>query len=154
MSKIEARLKELGVTLADLPPPAAAPVPYRVSGNIVYLSGQVPMSDGAIKYTGKLGADMSVETGQAAAQLCAVNLLAALKAACGGNLDRVTQCLKLVVFVNCTPDYTQQPEVAHGASDFMVAVFGEAGRHARSAIGMGSLPRGVPVEVEAVFEIK
>jgi enamine deaminase RidA (YjgF/YER057c/UK114 family) len=154
MSKIEARLKTLGVTLAALPPAAAAPVPYKVSGNTVYISGQVPLQDGEIKYIGKLGRDMNLETGRAAARLCAINVVAALKAACGGDLDRVTQCLKLTVFQNCTADYTQQPEVAHGASDFMVEVFGEAGRHARSAVGMGSLPRGVAVEVEAIFEIK
>ena len=92
--------------------------------------------------------------GQAAAQLCAINVLARLKAACGGDLDRVVRCLKLSVFVNATPDFTQQPEVANGASDLIAAVFGDAGKHARAAVGVGSLPRGVAVEVDGMFEIK
>ena len=153
MSVIDARLKELGITLSAPPKPVAAYVPYTVSGNIVFVSGQIPIADGAIKYIGKLGVDVPLEAGQAAAQLCAINILAQLKAAIG-DLDRVTRCLKLGVFVNAAPDYTQQPEVANGASDLIAAVFGDAGKHARAAVGVGSLPRGVAVEVEAVFEIK
>ena len=112
------------------------------------------IADGAVKYVGKLGVDVGVEVGQAAAQLCAINVLAQLKAACGGDLDRVVRCLKLGVFVNATPDFTQHPEVANGASDLIAAVFGDAGKHARAAVGVGSLPRGVAVEVDAIFEIK
>jgi enamine deaminase RidA (YjgF/YER057c/UK114 family) len=154
MSVIEARLKELGVSLPTPPMPVASYVPYTVSGNLVFLSGQIPIADGALKYVGKLGVDIPLEAGQAAAQLCAINLLAQLKSACGGDLDRVVRCLRLGVFVNAAPEYRQHPEVANGASDLIAALFGDAGKHARAAVGVGSLPRGVAVEVDAVFEIK
>jgi enamine deaminase RidA (YjgF/YER057c/UK114 family) len=154
MPVIETRLLELGVTLPSPPVPVASYVPFVVSGNLVFISGQVPVQDGAVKYVAKLGDDAGVEIGQAAAQLCAINLLAQLKAACDGDLDRVVRCVKLGVFVNATPDFTQQPEVANGASDLIAAVFGEAGKHARAAVGVGSLPRGVAVEVDAIFEIQ
>jgi enamine deaminase RidA (YjgF/YER057c/UK114 family) len=154
MSIIDARLKTLGITLSTSPKPVASYVPFTISGNQVFVSGQVPFSDGALKYVGKLGVDFSVEVGQAAAQLCAINVLSVLRDACGGDLDRVARCLKVNVFVNATPDYDKQPEVANGASDLFVAVFGEVGKHARAAVGMGSLPRGVAVEVDAVFEIR
>jgi len=153
MSLIEARLKTLGVSLPTPPLPVASYVPCTISGNIVFVSGQIPIADGAIKYVGKLGVDVPLETGQAAAQLCAINVLAQLKSAIG-DLDRVVKCLKLGVFINAAPDYTQHPEVANGASDLIAAVFGDAGKHARAAVGVGSLPRGVAVEVEAIFEIK
>jgi enamine deaminase RidA (YjgF/YER057c/UK114 family) len=154
MSTVESRLKNLGISLATPPKPVASYVPYTICGNQVFVSGQVPISDGALKYVGKLGVDFSIEVGQAAAQLCAINILSVLKEACGGDLERVVRCLKVNVFVNATPDYDKQPEVANGASDLFVAVFGDAGRHARAAVGMGSLPRGVAVEVDATFEIK
>jgi enamine deaminase RidA (YjgF/YER057c/UK114 family) len=153
MSIIEARLKTLGVTLPTPPLPVASYVPCTISGNIVFVSGQIPIADGAIKYVGKLGVDVPMEAGQAAAQLCAINVLAQLKSAIG-DLDRVVKCLKLGVFINAAPDYSQHPEVANGASDLIAAVFGDAGKHARAAVGVGSLPRGVAVEVEAIFEIK
>jgi enamine deaminase RidA (YjgF/YER057c/UK114 family) len=133
MSLIDSRLKELGVTLSPLPKPVASFVPYTISGNIVFISGQVPLADGALKYVGKLGVDFSVEVGQAAAQLCAINVLSVLKVACEDDLDRVVQCLKVTVFINATPDYDKQPEVANGASDLFVAVFGDAGKHGRAA---------------------
>ena len=154
MSVIEARLKELGVSLPTPPMPVASYVPYTISGNLVFLSGQIPIADGALKYVGKLGVDIPLEAGQSAAQLCAINLLAQLKSACGGDLDRVVRCLKVGVFVNAAPEYRQHPEVANGASDLIAALFGDAGKHARAAVGVGSLPRGVAVEVDAVFEIK
>lgn len=154
MATVESRLQNLGITLNAAPKPVASYVPYTISGNQVFVSGQVPVSDGALKYVGKLGADFSVEVGQAAAQLCAINILSVLKEACGGDLERVVRVLKVNVFVNATPDYDKQPEVANGASDLFVAVFGDAGKHARAAVGMGSLPRGVAVEVDATFEIK
>jgi enamine deaminase RidA (YjgF/YER057c/UK114 family) len=153
MPIIEARLKELGVTLPVPPMPVASYVPVTISGNIVFVSGQIPIADGAIKYVGKLGVDVPMEAGQAAAQLCAINILAQLKAAIG-DLDRVVKCLRLGVFVNAAPDYSQHPEVANGASDLIAALFGDAGKHARAAVGVGSLPRGVAVEVDATFEIK
>lgn len=153
MSKIDTRLKELGIELPAPPQPVASYVPYVISGKQVVISGQVPMGPDGPAFLGKVGAGISLEDGQAAARLCALNLLAQLKAACGGDLDKVRRCVKLNVFVNAAPDFTRQPEVANGASDLMVAVFGEAGRHARAAVGAGSLPRGVAVEVDGQFEI-
>lgn len=151
--KIETRLKELGLELPVPPAPVASYVPYVVSGSLVYISGQVTISDGQLKYVGKVGADISLDDGKAAARLCAINVLAQAKAACGGDLDRVQRCVRVGVFVNATPDFTQHPEVANGASDLFVEVLGNAGKHARAAVGAGSLPRGVACEVEAVFEI-
>ena len=152
MSAIEARLAELGVTLPDAPAPAANYVPYVISGNMVYVSGQISMADGQL-ICGKLGADMGIDAGAAAARSCAISLLAQLKAACGGDLDRLQRVVKLVGFVNSTADFTDQPNVINGASDFMVAALGDAGRHARSAVSAASLPLGVAVEIEAIFEI-
>ena len=154
MPIIDSRLKTLGITLSKPAKPVASYVPFTISGNQVFISGQVPISDGALKYVGKLGVDFSVEVGQAAAQLCAINILSVLRLACDGDLDKVVRCLKVTVYVNATPDYDKQPEVANGASDLFVAVFGDAGRHARTSVGAGSLPRGVAVEVEAVFEVR
>jgi enamine deaminase RidA (YjgF/YER057c/UK114 family) len=151
--KIDARLRELNIDLPAPPAPVASYVPYVVSGNLVFVSGQVTLASGTLQYVGKVGADLSLEDGKAAARLCAVNVLAQVKAACGGDLDRVRRCVKLGVFVNATADFTQHPEVANGASDLIGDVFGEAGRHSRAAVGAGSLPRGVAAEVEAVFEI-
>lgn len=151
--KFEQRLAELGITLPDSVPPAANYVPARRIGNQVYISGQVPAEGGKDKYTGKLGSDFSIEQGQAAARLCAVNILAQLKQALGGDLDRVVGVIRLGGFVNAEPDFGDHPKVINGASDLMVAVFGEAGRHARAAVGCYSLPRNVPVEVDAIFEV-
>jgi enamine deaminase RidA (YjgF/YER057c/UK114 family) len=151
--KIDARLKELDIALPTPPAPVASYVPYVVSGKQVFISGQVTMADGGLKYVGCVGKEISLEDGQAAARLCAINLLAQLKAACGGDLDAVKRCVKLGVFVNAVPGYDKHPEVANGASNLMVDVFGDAGKHARAAVGAGSLPRNVAVEVEAVFEI-
>ncbi|HEY4273852.1 MAG TPA: RidA family protein [Rhizomicrobium sp.] len=153
MSKTEARLKELGIELPSPPAPVASYVPYVVTGNLVFISGQVTLAADGLKYVGKVGADISLDDGKAAARLCAINLLAQLKAACGGDLDRVRRCVKLGVFVNATPDFTQHPEVGNGASDLIVQVLGDAGKHARAATGAGSLPRGVAVEVDGTFEI-
>jgi enamine deaminase RidA (YjgF/YER057c/UK114 family) len=153
MSRIESRLKELGITLPQPPVPVASYVPYVVSGRQVVISGQIPIGPDGPTYLGKLGAEISLEDGQAAARLCALNLVAQLNLACGGDLDRVARCVRLGVFVNATPDFIRQPEVANGASDLMVEIFGDAGRHARAAVGAGSLPRGVSVEVEGLFEL-
>ncbi len=151
--KTEARLKELDIVLPTPPSPVASYVPYVISGNLVFTSGQVTIAADGLKYVGIVGQDLSLEDGKAAARLCAVNVLAQVKAACGGDLDRVRRCVKVTVFVNAVPGFAQHPEVANGASDLFLAVFGEAGRHARAAVGAGSLPRNVAVEVEAVFEI-
>jgi enamine deaminase RidA (YjgF/YER057c/UK114 family) len=151
--KIDARLKELGITLPTPPAPVASYVPYVISGKQVFTSGQIPMAPDGIKYAGIVGKELSVEDGQAAARLCAVNVIAQVKAACGGDLDKVVRCVKLVVFINAVPGFTQQPEVANGASNLIGEVFGDAGKHARSAVGAGSLPRNVACEVEAIFEL-
>lgn len=153
MHPFEARLAELGVTLPDAPAPAANYVPFVVaSGGLVHVSGQISQnSQGFIK--GRLGADLSVEDGAAAARACAISLLAQLKKACEGDFSRVKRAVKLVGFVNSTPDFTDQPKVINGASDFLVAVMGDAGRHARSAVSAASLPFGVAVEIEGIFEI-
>ncbi|MFT7311617.1 MAG: enamine deaminase RidA (YjgF/YER057c/UK114 family) [Paracoccaceae bacterium] len=150
---IETRLAELNVTLPDAPIPAANYVPFVQAGDIVYISGQISQGpDGLIK--GKLGADVSVADGAAAARFCAISLLAQLKAACGGDIDRLVQVIKLTGFVNSTADFTDQPMVINGASDFLVEALGDAGRHARSAVSAASLPLGVAVEIEGIFQIK
>ena len=153
MSQIEAKLAELGVTLPDAPAPAANYVPYVVQGNTVIVSGQISNGpDGLI--TGKLGDDMDTAAGAAAAKTCAIGLLAQVKKACGGDLDRLQRVVKLVGFVNSTGDFGDQPKVINGASDFMVEALGDAGRHARSAVSAASLPFGVAVEIEGIFQIK
>ena len=152
MSVIETRLAELGVTLPDAPAPAANYVPFVQTGHLVHVSGQISANaDGMIK--GKLGADMDIDAGAAAARACAVSLLAQLKAACGGDIDRLVRVVKLVGFVNSTSDFGDQPKVINGASDLMVAALGDKGRHARSAVSAASLPFGVAVEIEGIFEI-
>lgn len=151
--RIDARLKDLGIELPTPPAPVASYVPFVKSGNQVFVSGQIPLTAEGLKFVGIVGQELSPEDGKAAARLCAVNLLAQIKAACDGDLDRVKRCIKLGVFVNAVPGFGQHPEIANGASDLMVEVFGEAGKHARAAVGSGSLPRNVAVEVEAVFEI-
>ena len=129
--EIEARLQALEITLPDAPAPAANYVPYVCTGNQVFISGQVPWVGGERNFVGKVGADFTVEEGQAAARVVVLNIIAQLKSACGGDLDRVVRCVKLGGFVNCTPDFENHPQVINGASDLMVDIFGDAGRHAR-----------------------
>jgi enamine deaminase RidA (YjgF/YER057c/UK114 family) len=151
--RIEAKLKELGIELPAATAPIANYVPFTRSGNLVVVSGQVSVRNGKPEFVGKLGREISVAEGQQAARLCALNILAHLRTACDGDLDRVERVLRLGGFVNCTPDFTEMPQVVNGASDLMVAVFGDAGKHARAAVGVSSLPLGVSAEVEAMFEI-
>lgn len=152
-SQLETRLNDMGITLPDAPAPAANYVPFVISGKTVYVSGQISNGpDGLI--LGKLGETMTTEEGVAAARSCALSLLAQLKAACEGDLDRLARVVKLVGFVNSTADYTDQPKVINGASDFMVEALGDIGRHARSAVSAASLPLGVAVEIEGIFEIE
>jgi enamine deaminase RidA (YjgF/YER057c/UK114 family) len=150
--RIEARLAELGITLPTPMAPIANYIPFTISGSLIVVSGQVPAAEGKIAYTGKAGV-ISIEQAQAAARLCLVNLVAQLRVACGGDLDRVTRVLRLGGFVAAPPDFTQHAVVMNGASDLAVAIFGEAGRHARTTIGVPSLPGDATVEVEGMFEI-
>ena len=153
MSTIETRLTALGVTLPDAQPPAANYVPFVQVGNQVYISGQISRDPSGGLIIGTLGATMDVAQGAQAAKTCAIALLAQLKAACGGDLGRVVRAVKLMGFVNSTPDFVDQPKVINGASDFLVAAMGESGRHARSAVSAVALPLGVAVEIEAIFEV-
>jgi enamine deaminase RidA (YjgF/YER057c/UK114 family) len=153
MGKFETKLAEMGVTLPEAPAPAANYVPYVQVGDILYVSGQISNGpDGFV--TGKLGADMDVAAGAEAARLCAISLLAQVKAACGGDLDRLVRVVKLGGFVNSTPDFGDQPKVINGASDFIGEALGDAGKHARAAVSAAALPFGVAVEIEGVFQIR
>lgn len=152
--RIEARLKELGIELPAPATPVANYVPATTStDNTVTISGQICAWNGELRHIGKLGGGIAIPEGREAARLCALNILAHLRTACGGDLDRVRRCLRLGGFVNCTPEFTDMPQVVNGASDLIVEVFGDLGRHARAAVGVSSLPAGVAVEVEATFEI-
>ena len=151
MSTPEQRLKDLGIVLHEVPKPVANYVPWVRTGNHIYVSGQVPLKDGKLVHTGLTGDSVSLEEAKTCARQCAVNLLAVVHAAVG--LNNVKRVVKLVGFVAGTASFTSQPQVVNGASDLMVEVFGEAGRHARSAIGVSSLPLNCPVEVEAIFEV-
>ncbi|MEM8787071.1 MAG: RidA family protein [Pseudomonadota bacterium] len=150
--RIDRRLDELGITLPDAPAPAANYVPYVISGDLVFISGQISVDADGLR-TGKVGAEIGVEEAIGSARCCGLALIAQLKAACGSNLDRVEQVVKLTGFVNATPDFSQHPAVVNGCSDLMVDVFGPAGAHARAAVGAGSLPLGVQVEIEGIFRI-
>ncbi len=152
--KIEAKLAELGITLPTPMPPIANYVPFVITGDLVVISGQVPAVDGKIVLTGKVGpGGLSIEQGQAQARQCFINLLTHLKIACGGDLDRVQQVIRLGGFIASPAEFSQHAQVMNGASDLAVAVFGDAGRHARTTVGVPSLPADVPVEVEGMFRI-
>lgn len=153
MSKVEERLAASGIVIPDVPVPLAAYVPGVVSGNLVHTSGQLPMVKGALAFKGKLGQDASVEDGYAAAKQCAVNCLGVVKALIG-DLDRVKRVVKVVGFVNSTPDFEAQPKVINGASELLQLAFGENGAHARSAVGVAALPLGAMCEVEIVVEFQ
>ena len=150
---IDARLKDLGISIPEAPAPAANYVPFTTSGNLVFVAGQVPFVDGKLTKTGRVGEDASVEDGHEQARICAINLIAQVKVACGGDLDRVRRVVKLGGFVASAPDFTGQPAVVNGASDLMVDVFGDAGKHARFAVGANVLPLGCVVEIDGIFEI-
>lgn len=150
---IGARLRERGIVLPAAPVPVANYVPWVLAGDLVFVAGQLPLVDGELRFQGRLGENVSVSEGQEAARLCALNLLAQVQAACGGSLDRVRRVVRLGVFVASADDFQQQPQIANGASDLMVEVFGDDGRHARAAVGVNVLPRGAAVEVEGVFQI-
>ena len=151
--EIDARLAELGIELPEAPAAAANYVPYVVTGDLVFVAGQVPFVGGELKYVGRVGADMSEGDAVEAARVCALNIVAQVKAACGGDLDRVVRCVKLGGFVNSADDFTRQPWVINGASDLIAEIFGDKGKHARFAVGSNALPLGVSVEIDAVFQI-
>ncbi|SFO11049.1 Enamine deaminase RidA, house cleaning of reactive enamine intermediates, YjgF/YER057c/UK114 family [Roseovarius lutimaris] len=153
MGQFETKLAEMGVTLPDAPAPAANYVPYVQAGDMLYVSGQIAKDDSGL-IVGTLGEDMDAAAGAAAARVCAIALLAQVKAACGGDLDRLVRVVKLTGFVNSTADFTDQPQVINGASDFIGEALGEAGKHARAAVSAPSLPFGVAVEIDGVFQIR
>ncbi len=150
---IESRLKELAIVLPQAAAPAANYVPYVISGNLLFLSGQLPMEDGKVAVTGLAGSDVDLATAQRAAELCAINILAQAKSALSGDLGRITRVVKLNGFIASTPDFTSQHLVMNGASNLIANVLGEAGKHARAAVGMASLPLNATVEIDAVLEI-
>lgn len=151
---IAKRLVKLNVTLPQLAAPVANYVPFTISGSTLHISGQLPLAGGAVTCKGLLGQDVALEDGQKAAQLCALNILAQAHAALGGDWRRLKRCLRLGGFVAATPAFTDHPKVINGASDFIVNILGEAGKHARAAVGVASLPLGAAVEVDAIFEIE
>jgi enamine deaminase RidA (YjgF/YER057c/UK114 family) len=150
---VEQRLTDMGIKLPKPAAPAANYIPFITTGKMIFVSGQITMLDGELQYLGKIGDTLSADDGYNAARICAINLIAQVKEACFGDLDRVTQVVKLGGFVNCTPDFTDQPKVINGASDLIAKAFGDSGQHARFAVGAPSLPLGVAVEVDGVFEI-
>ena len=152
-SKVEQRLLKIGVTIPDAPSPAANYLPFTRTGNLVFVSGQVPFVDGKLEITGTVGENASVEDAQGQAKVCAINLLAQLKVACSGDLDRVVKVVKLGAFVASANDFFNQPIVVNAASDLMVEAFGDAGRHARFAVGTNALPLNCLVEIDGIFEI-
>lgn len=151
---LSAKLQELGLSLPQVAAPAANYVPYVVSGNTVYVAGQIPFLNGEKMHLGRVGDGLGVEDGVAAAQACALNILAQVNDAVDGDWSRVKRCVKLGGFVNCTPDFTDHPVVINGASNLIADVMGDAGKHARFAVGAPSLPLGVAVEIDAIFEIE
>ncbi len=154
MSNYEKKINEMGITLPTPATPVANYVGFVKSNNIIFISGQLPLEGGKLQGIGKVGSQISADEAKKFAKLCAINILAQLKVACDGNLDRVVKCIKLGIFVNGDADFKDHPNVANGASDLIAEIFGDAGKHARAAVGSGSLPFGVAVEVDAIFEIK
>lgn len=152
--QIDSRLQELGIDVPQAAAPVANYVGWVRTGNLVVISGQLPLKDGKVSTTGLLGRDVSVEDAVVAARQSGINIIAQLRAACGGDLDKVVRIVRLGGFVACTPDFTDHPKVINGASDLMVEVFGDAGRHARAAVGCPSLPLNAAVEVDALVEIR
>lgn len=150
---VESRLSALGLDIPMAPKAVANYVGYKIVGDLVIISGQLPLKEGKVLYAGHLGATVSLEEGIAAARQCAINILAQLKTAVDGDWQRVKQCVRLGGFVASTDDFTKHPLVVNGASDLIAEVFGEAGRHARAAVGVAALPLGASVEVEAIFQI-
>ena len=151
---IEAHLQKLGIDLPISSAPIASYVPFVKVGALVFISGQITSWNGELKYIGKIDHGITVEEGQEASRICALNILAQLKMACEGDLNRVVRCVRLGGFINCTDDFKDQSKVMNGASDLIISIFGEKGKHARAAVGVNALPYGVAVEMDAIFEVK
>lgn len=154
MSTIIARIQELGLKLPEAAAPVGSYVPYVISGNQAFIAGQLPREDGKLVATGRVGAEVDLAQAQHAAAACALNIVAQLQAACAGDLEKVEQCLKLGAFVSSAPDFYDQPKVANGASDLIEKIFGERGKHARSAVGVNVLPLNAAVEIDAIFRLR
>jgi len=150
---VEARLAKLGLALPAAPAPAANYVPFTIAKGLVFVAGQAPVRDGKYAFTGRVGAEVTVEDAQAAARLCGLNILAQVKAAVGGNWSRVARCVRICGYISSAPGFFEQPKVLDGCSDLMVQALGEAGKHARSALGVAALRGNVPVAVDAIFEL-
>ena len=153
MGSIADRLQSMDVKLPEPPKPVASYVGYVEHDGLVFVSGQLPLVDGAVTHTGLLGQDVSIEDAAVAARTCAINILAQINSACGGDLDGIERCIRLGGFVASTPDFTDHPKVINGASDFIGEVLGDKGQHARAAVGVAALPLNVPVEIDAIFAI-
>ncbi len=153
MGDVSERLSELGIVLPSIASPSGNYVPYRFAGNLLFVSGQIPRIDGVEHFAGVVGQDVSLEEGYQAARLCALNILARVNDALDGDLDQVVACVQVRGFVNAQADFKGHPAIVDGASDLFVEILGEKGRHVRTALGAGSLPRGSSVEVDAVFEV-
>ena len=154
MYSFEENIMQLGINIPDMPSPLANYVPYKVSDNVVYVSGQGPVLNGDLMYKGKVNEDISIEDGIKAAELCCINIIAALKKSINGDWNRLDSFLKLGGFVNCKDDFYDQPKIINGASDLLVKIFGDQGRHARFAVGSNALPMNISVEIDAIIKIK
>ena len=154
MYSFEENIMQLGIKIPDMPAPLANYVPYKVSDNVVYVSGQGPVLNGDLMYKGKVNEDISIEDGIKAAELCCINIIASLKKSINGDWNRLDSFLKLGGFVNCKDDFYDQPKIINGASDLLVKIFGDQGRHARFAVGSNALPMNISVEIDAIIKIK
>ena len=154
MHNFEENIMQLGINIPDIPAPLANYVPYKISDNVVYVSGQGPVLNGNLMYKGKVNVDISIEDGIKAAELCCINIIAALKKSINGDWNRLDGFLKLGGFVNCKDDFYDEPKIINGASDLLVKIFGDQGRHARFAVGSNALPMNISVEIDAIIKIK
>ena len=154
MHLFEENIKNLGLNIPDLPKALANYVPYKIIGKTIYISGQAPVRNGELIYKGKVGSDISIEDGIQAAKLCVINIISALKTGIEGDWDKLDSFVKLTGFVNCQDNFTDQPKIINGASDMLVEIFGDQGRHARVAVGSNALPLGIAAEIDAIVQLK
>jgi len=154
MHLFDENIKNLGLNIPDIPKALANYVPYKIIGKTIYISGQAPVQNGELIYKGKVGSDISIEDGIQAAKLCVINIISALKTGIEGDWDKLDSFVKLTGFVNCQDNFTDQPKIINGASDMLVEIFGDQGRHARVAVGSNALPLGIAVEIDAIVQLK